>query len=402
VVVAVDASGNASIPVDVPTITRLQNRDYTTAGSATASHNSTSTAEVNAPYTDDVNGNNSLRVEWKLSTDSAYSPANRIDVAHSASPYVVTITGLAPKLYDVRVTYLDVDGVNGSAVQVVQVDASGSSPGGVGLTNLSVVPNPFAPRASQTTTITFTLQRAPSDPIDRIMLRMLDGQGNQVRLLLNCVDMPAGTYQVPWDGRNDANVFQDNGMYRLDLQRFNDQSNCLSNATESLNTNVIISNAAAIELSPPPGQVTLGPGESQTITATVYNGMNDPISSSGGVNGARVSFTTSAGTLSVTPANCSSPPPAGTTCTDANGQAFATLTLPSGAKNPQIITITATVIGNGGAAVTATTTINDPPTGNGGDPGDTGLTSVPDSTTPTVRATLLYSRVRLSSSPEAR
>ena len=78
---------------------------------------------VTMPYTGDTDLNNTARVQWKLCTDAAYPapPANTINAAHSASPYQVTITGLAASTcYNIQATYLD-GAVYGTSPQVLKI-----------------------------------------------------------------------------------------------------------------------------------------------------------------------------------------------------------------------------------------------------------------------------------------
>jgi predicted CxxxxCH...CXXCH cytochrome family protein len=90
----------------------------TTAGTATATVDGSTRISISAPYTDDDNNNNTLLVEYKKTTDPTYTAWSTLP--HMASPFVTTITGLVPNTsYDVRVTYQDVNGVTGTATQVI-------------------------------------------------------------------------------------------------------------------------------------------------------------------------------------------------------------------------------------------------------------------------------------------
>lgn len=87
----------------------------TTAGTATAVAASSTSITVTAPYTDDSNANNTLKVEW--GTGGTFTLGNQT-LPHSATPYTYLITGLtASTQYNVRVTYQDADTVTGTAVQ---------------------------------------------------------------------------------------------------------------------------------------------------------------------------------------------------------------------------------------------------------------------------------------------
>jgi predicted CxxxxCH...CXXCH cytochrome family protein len=86
----------------------------TTAGTASVAPGSVS-IQVTAPYTNDANANNTLKVEW--GTGGTYTLGTQT-LTHVASPYAYTINGLtASTAYNVRVTYQDADTVTGSAVQ---------------------------------------------------------------------------------------------------------------------------------------------------------------------------------------------------------------------------------------------------------------------------------------------
>ncbi len=92
----------------------------TAAGTATATATagSCSSISVSAPYANDGNGNNSLsyRTRTPTGTGTWVGPNTR---THGASPYAFSVTGLAAGTYDVEVTYVDADGVTGTAVQTV-------------------------------------------------------------------------------------------------------------------------------------------------------------------------------------------------------------------------------------------------------------------------------------------
>jgi len=95
----------------------------TSAGTASVSVAGKDRLQVTAPYSADANANNTLRVEYKLTSAGSYTLWQ--NMAHSSSPYSTLITGLtAGTSYDVRVTYLDnltSDGVTGVAEQIFTV-----------------------------------------------------------------------------------------------------------------------------------------------------------------------------------------------------------------------------------------------------------------------------------------
>ena len=98
----------------------LAEANATTAGTATAvAINDAATLHVTMPYASDANADNTYTVEYKQSVAGTWT-TRVADAPHAASPFAVNITGLtAGARYDVRVTYLDPDGVNGSAQQTL-------------------------------------------------------------------------------------------------------------------------------------------------------------------------------------------------------------------------------------------------------------------------------------------
>ncbi|RMF47124.1 MAG: hypothetical protein D6751_03485, partial [Deltaproteobacteria bacterium] len=80
---------------------------------------------VQANYSGDVNASNTLLVEWEECTgglgtcDGTTFTSSSGAIAHAATPYIYDITGLVNfKVYQVRVTFTDVDGVTGTNPEV--------------------------------------------------------------------------------------------------------------------------------------------------------------------------------------------------------------------------------------------------------------------------------------------
>lgn len=139
-----DADGvNGTNPQTVTSIPLTFNS--TSAGTATVAAASSTSLSVSMPYTGDNDANNTYTVDYKLSTDSTWT--NWVTTApHAASPYVTTITGLqSGATYNVRMTYNDVDGVNGTNPQTATVQLAGST--------ISVCSNLSAPFNKIQTTI---------------------------------------------------------------------------------------------------------------------------------------------------------------------------------------------------------------------------------------------------------
>jgi len=94
--------------------------NFTVAGTATVAAAGKDKIQVTAPYSADADADNTLLVEYKLTTDGTYTTWQ--NMTHSSSPYSTLITGLSwGTSYDVRITYQDPDSVNGTAVQVYTV-----------------------------------------------------------------------------------------------------------------------------------------------------------------------------------------------------------------------------------------------------------------------------------------
>lgn len=91
----------------------------TAVGTAMAVATAEGTIEVTAPYGDDENANNGYSVEYKLSYATQWRSWSSAS-AHAPSPYSGVITSLLPgESYDVRVTYVDTDGVSGINPQII-------------------------------------------------------------------------------------------------------------------------------------------------------------------------------------------------------------------------------------------------------------------------------------------
>lgn len=114
----------------------------TTAGTVTAAATSGSCTGITAtaPYTNDANANNTLSYRYRTPTGTGtWSAAT--PVAHSASPYTVNITGLTfNATYDVEVTYVDADGVMGTAVQTASNILVGPNCTGAGTVTAAQTP----------------------------------------------------------------------------------------------------------------------------------------------------------------------------------------------------------------------------------------------------------------------
>ncbi|MCP4046370.1 MAG: hypothetical protein GY732_10315, partial [Gammaproteobacteria bacterium] len=96
--------------------------DVTTVGTATAIAVDETTINITMMYGKDYNGDNTYAVEYKLSSSGTWLDWGTNPKAHTASPYTDTITGLTPGAsYDVRMTYIDPDGVSGTNPRIISV-----------------------------------------------------------------------------------------------------------------------------------------------------------------------------------------------------------------------------------------------------------------------------------------
>jgi CSLREA domain-containing protein len=125
-----DSDGVNGTPEQVIGPVELPDEEWTAPGIAQATAATTSTIAISMPYTQDVNGDNTYTVEYKLSSEptvwTVWPPNPK---AHSASPFIDTITVPTPlETYDVRLTYNDSDGVFGINSQTQTI------------TNISLVP----------------------------------------------------------------------------------------------------------------------------------------------------------------------------------------------------------------------------------------------------------------------
>lgn len=89
------------------------------AGIATAENNGLQGIDVSMPYTNDRNNDSTYTVDYRVTGDVAWT--NWVTEApNTPSPFLTTILGLADgNTYEVRVTYIDPDGVTGDNPQII-------------------------------------------------------------------------------------------------------------------------------------------------------------------------------------------------------------------------------------------------------------------------------------------
>ena len=183
----------------------------TTVGTATAVSASSTSIDVSMPYSNDINGNNTYTVDYKLSSAGSWSNWMTA-AAHVASPYNTTIIALTQgETYDVRVTYNDADGVTGSNPQTISNITLPS--GASNISNVSASPNPFNPDAPETTTISYTLA---GDALTWI--KIYNTGGSKQRDLLTpgsfaSANKTSGANSEIWNGKNNAATILADGQY---------------------------------------------------------------------------------------------------------------------------------------------------------------------------------------------
>lgn len=111
----VDSDGIKGVNPQTIGITLPDNR--TEAGVASVEAINSANIRVSAPFAKDVNGNGTLTVEY-MDVNGSEWLVSASEVPHTVSPQVITVGGLTPlSYYNIRVSYLDPDGVIGTAVQ---------------------------------------------------------------------------------------------------------------------------------------------------------------------------------------------------------------------------------------------------------------------------------------------
>ncbi|MBT0652291.1 glycine-rich domain-containing protein [Geomobilimonas luticola] len=120
----------------------------TTVGIGTAADGGAGNIDVTMPFVFDDNNNNSYTVEYKLSSSGTWT--NWVtNSPHVDSPYVTTIAGLTPgSSYDVRLTWNDPNGVNGTSPQTIS---------GIAVTDKRTIAGTATAVRSSTTTIDVTM-----------------------------------------------------------------------------------------------------------------------------------------------------------------------------------------------------------------------------------------------------
>lgn len=351
-------------PTHVPTI--YQGDPTTHAGTTNVTPGS-STILVEAPFAGDADGDGTASVRWKAASTALYSSpcpggtACPTTMARSSDRFRYTIAGLSPNTsYDVEVSYSDPDGVaSGTAVQTLTARTLRGTLSGL-ILSAEAVPTTFASRATQSSVLTATLH--PS--VQRVIFGVVLPTFPYLRLS-SCTTPSDGKASWAWDGKHSSGAWLADGEYEYYVAAFLTTS--CNYADQEINGLVArISNAQSVSLAPAPATVSLGPGQSVEIVATITNSRGERAS-----DGAPVSFSATASTSGAFTSNLSRTTStigssyAGT-CTVATGQgqACTRLTIPAGAKVTQTITVSASVTSQTGTTsttVSGATTVLDPP-----------------------------------------
>lgn len=115
-----DSDGvTGSNPVTIASVVLPDNRTY--PGSVSVVPLKPTMVELTASFASDANANGTVTVEYRVTGEDAWSTFAAA-VPRPSTPYVTPISGLQPNsAYEVKVTYLDPDGVVGTAQQIAYV-----------------------------------------------------------------------------------------------------------------------------------------------------------------------------------------------------------------------------------------------------------------------------------------
>lgn len=371
-----DARGAFGPVVAVPPIWQA---DVTTTPGVLSVLPGPGTLTIAIPFTGDMekpagfappNRRNAAIAEWG---DTAVSPtgtfaacqagnSGRCPMVRTATGFSLLVTGLhLSSPYPVRVTVTDGDGTSGTPVQTAQATITGSATGGL-LTSASAWPLVIASRAGQGAT--FTTRTGAS--AQTVQVRITGSAGLIVQS--PCI-ASAGTGTDAtwvWNGRDAPDAYVPDGAYLAQVTAFGASGCSGTFQTQILSTSV--ANASAVVLSPDPYTVTVAPGESTVISATVTSTQGGPVVSG---NGAVVTWratgsitgdvsawlSRAASEIGLSNQDC--------TVMEGSGQACVRLAVPTATTAAQTITVSATVASQSGAgaarSVTSSTSINDPP-----------------------------------------
>ena len=358
-----DAAGNYSSEAAVP---RIHQDDIETTAETIVVTAGSDDITAEAPFQGDSDADNSGTMEWRTTTGDCATGTygSSSAMTRSADKLSHTETGLSSSTsYDVRVTYSDPDGVNGTSQQC----ATATTETGIFSTLLNNVTASaaFASRAGQTGRISADVTGASGRfEID-----------TSPQLVTSCDDGPPGTMTYDWDETDDGGSPEVDGTYNFRALAYL-LFLCIGVGdilTQAGGLGISVSNAASVSMFPPPASVVLYPGEYVEVVATVTNHLNELVPDDSGGGGATVTWSASGNVsgnmdsdLSRTSSVVGTSYGGECSVTASSGQACTRLTIPAGSKTVQSVTVTASINSQDPGtttliAKTGTTMISDPP-----------------------------------------
>jgi Bacterial Ig-like domain len=354
-VTARSSAGVRSSPTLVPMINQGDNT--TTTGSLTLLPGSENIT-VRAAFSGDANANNSATVRWRQ-TGGFYGSSVAMTRNSGYFSYVITALNNSTS-YDVQVTFGDSNGITGTnPTTATTTTLTGTRSGLITSTSSSLT---FSSRAPQST----TLSAVVSGSVTRVQFTVNTSPAKTSA----CLTPSGGSASFTWDGTDGSSNPVADATYTYTVRAWRIISSCdvsQTNQMEERGGLAILSNAGSLDLSPEPATVFLTPGQSVAVTTTAWNRRDELVpdgasvswSATGSVSGSmNSSLSRTSSVIGTTYAGeCS--------VTVNTGQACTKLTIPSGSKISQMITITATMntqlVGTTLTTVSGSTTVLDPP-----------------------------------------
>ncbi len=169
---------------------------------------------VNLTWSANSEGDFDYYTVWR-SEQADFSSAEQM--GHTSSPFWTDTLPQAGAVFHYRIMASDYAGNASDPSETVVVNNSSSVPGiPTSLLLKGAVPNPFNP----STTIKYGL---PSDDgPQRVQLIIYDAAGRKVRTLVDSLQNP-GHHEAVWDGRNDAGLRMNSGVYLYSLTQNNER-----------------------------------------------------------------------------------------------------------------------------------------------------------------------------------
>jgi hypothetical protein len=396
---SIDSAGNVSL---AKAVSKINQGDIKTSSDTVSTSSANTSTTVTLTFSGDntppsglgTNNLNSAVVKWGTSggslgttcptqstggTSGSCTMTRNTDSSGNGTSFTYTINGLtAGATYDIQTIITDSDGfattsvgtVSGStSTQTTTATTSSGSQSGL-VDSISSSPSTaFASRAGQTVLLSGTL--ATGSNVQRAQFVITTTGGTAVQTSSCITTTPGSTVTYTWDGKNSSSAFVADGTYNWVLNAYGSNT-CNSAATGGIANQIVISNAAAAAMTPDPATITLAPTQSTTITAAVKNAINEFLPDG---SGATVTWTAkgSADNLDHTSWLSQTTSVIGTSyggvcsVTANSGKSCTKITVPSGTTLSQAIIVTATINSQtpstaAAKTITASTTINDPPT----------------------------------------